>query len=146
MNHKIGIVDYNSSNLISLSKCLENLKIEFIVSSSPRRLNTCNILILPGVGTFENVMNFLKKSRLDKFIVRFAKNNKNKLIGICVGMQILSTKGNETQNKKFIKGLGLINVFTDKLNNYHIGWNKVKTNNFLGEKFSNKYFFLITHM
>ena len=65
MNHKIGIVDYNSSNLISLSKCLENLKIEFIVSSSsPRRLNTCNILILPGVGTFENVMNFLKKSDL----------------------------------------------------------------------------------
>ena len=56
-----------------------------------------------------------------------------------------STKGNETQNKKFIKGLGLINVFTDKLNNYHIGWNKVKTNNFW-EKNLVTNIFLITHM
>lgn len=141
MSHKIGIIDYNSSNLISLSKCLENLKFDFIISSNSKRLNACDILILPGVGTFENVMNFLKKNKLDKFIIKFSKNKSKKIIGICIGMQILSIKGNETKNKKFINGLGLISSTTDKLNNFHIGWNKVKTIKFLKNKFNNKYFF-----
>lgn len=141
MKHKIGIIDYSSSNLISLSKCLENLKFDFIISNNSKRLNACDVLILPGVGTFENVMNFLKKNKLDKFIITFSKNKTKKIIGICIGMQILALKGNETKNKKFTNGLGLISAITDKLDNFHIGWNKVKTIKFLEDKYSNKYFF-----
>lgn len=141
MENKIGILNYDSSNLISLSKCLETLKFRYIISKNVKRLSACNVLILPGVGTYENVMNYLIKNKLDKFIKTFSKDKSKKIIGICIGMQILSNKGNETHDKKYIDGLGLINAQTEKLNNFHIGWNKVRTDNFLDQKFNNKYFF-----
>ena len=141
MKHRVGIIDYSSSNLISLSKRLETLEIEFIVSKNIKRLNSCNILILPGVGTFEKVMSFLKKTKLDKLIKDFSKNKSKKIIGICIGMQVLSNKGNETQNKKFTNGLGLINARVEKIGNSHIGWNKIKAFNFLNKEFHCKYFF-----
>ena len=141
MKHKIGIIDYSSSNLISLSKCLETLEIEFIISKNIKRLSSCNVLILPGVGTFEKVMSFLKKTKLDKLIKDFSKNKSKKIIGICIGMQILSNKGNETENKKFMNGLGLISAKVEKIGNAHIGWNKIKTFNFLNKEFYGRYFF-----
>lgn len=141
MKHRVGIIDYSSSNLISLSKCLETLEIEFIISKNSKRLSSCDVLILPGVGTFEKVMSFLKKTKLDNLIKEFSKNKSKKIIGICIGMQILSYKGNETTNKKFINGLGLINTKVEKIGNSHIGWNKIKTFKFLNKEFNNKYFF-----
>jgi glutamine amidotransferase len=141
MKYKIGIVDYSSSNLLSLSKCLDNIEVDYIISKNIKRLNSCDVLILPGVGTFESVMNNLKKNRLDHFIKTFSKNRKKKIIGICIGMQILSKMGNETRDKKFIKGLSIIECIVDKINNSHIGWNKIKTTEIFLERFNNKNFF-----
>ena len=141
MENKIGILNYDSSNLISLSKCLETLKLNYIVSKNIKRLSSCTVLILQGVGTYENVMNFLIKYKLDNFIKNFSKNKSKKIIGICIGMQILSNKGNEAHDGRYINGLGLIDGQTTKLDNFHIGWNKVRIDNFLNKQFNNKYFF-----
>lgn len=141
MMHKIGVIDYSSSNLISLCKCLESLNYDYIISKNAKKLNTCSILILPGVGTFEHVMLFLKKTKLDKLIKNFSKNKSKKIIGICIGMQVLTKKGNETKNKKYKNGIGIIDGKVDKIGNFHIGWNKIKTQKLLNREFNNKYFF-----
>ena len=137
---KVCIVDYGIGNIKAFKNIYDNLNINVEIASRKDQFINATHLILPGVGTYENVMNYLIKNKLDKFIKRFSKDKSKKIIGICIGMQILSNKGNETHDKKYIDGLGLINAQTEKLNNVHIGWNKVRTDNFLDQKFNNKYF------
>ena len=122
---KIGIVDYGIGNQNSIKNCLKSIGFKCSVTNEIRILDESQIILLPGVGAFEPAMAFLKRNNLDKFLIEKGRNN-TPIIGICLGMQLLTTGSNENGNHK---GLNLIPGYVDKLstqNSFHIGWNSVK--------------------
>ena len=122
----IGIVDYGIGNIKAFYNIYKEKNIDLKIISNREDLNE-NIkkLILPGVGSFDNAINLLKEKKLFKKIIDYTKNPENKILGICIGMQILALQSLEGNSN----GMELIDGKFKKLNNKilpHIGWNNIK--------------------
>ena len=138
---KIGVIDYGVGNVNSLNKSFKSIGFRSIKSDNAEVLEQSDVIVLPGVGSFAYAMDKLKKSKLDKFIVRESKKNKP-IIGICLGMQLLTNSSEENGNHK---GLGIIPGKIKQLKNsdFHIGWNNIEVSKELSfiNKFNNHEFF-----
>ena len=86
----IAIIDYGCGNILSLKRALDEIGLKNKVTSSQEEIHNSNCIILPGVGAFENAITLLKKKDLLNLIVEIVKQKKKPLIGICLGMQMLS--------------------------------------------------------
>jgi glutamine amidotransferase len=100
----VHIIDYGSSNLLSISRAFEHIGAQVIMVKNAEDIQNAHHLILPGVGAFPDGMQAIKKSGFDQAIQHYAQTGKP-LMGICLGMQLLLDIGTEIQE---IKGLGLI--------------------------------------
>ncbi len=127
----IGIIDYGMGNLYSVSKALERMDVEYVISNDRDVLFEAEGLILPGVGSFRDAMSILQETGLDSFIKEEVANGK-KLLGICLGMQLLFE---ESEENGITEGLSLL---TGKVERFpgetaegasykvpHMGWNKL---------------------
>jgi glutamine amidotransferase len=128
----IGIVDYGMGNLFSVSKALERLGAEYVITSDKQVLLTADALLLPGVGAFRDAMLRLNEDGLTETIKEFAKTGKP-LLGICLGMQLLFEDSDENGLTEGLKLLpGSVRRFPGKTNegeSYkvpHMGWNKLQ--------------------
>ncbi|WP_028393587.1 imidazole glycerol phosphate synthase subunit HisH [Bacillus cihuensis] len=127
----IGIVDYGMGNLFSVSKALERLQTEFIISDDPAELAKADGIILPGVGSFRDAMMLLERKKLATFLKNHVDNG-GFLLGICLGMQLLFEESEENGPAKGLSLLpGKVVRFSgrDSKNNAykvpHMGWNKL---------------------
>jgi len=120
----VAILKYSSCNLSSLSNCLNSIGIKYHICLSAKDLEAASIIILPGVGTFESVIDEIKKNGTYDVIKKKAKNG-CKIIGICIGMQILAETGRELLTNRS-KGLALIEGDVEKMKDFHIGWSHLK--------------------
>lgn len=124
----IGIVDYGMGNLFSVSKALERLGAEYLISADKRQLLEADALILPGVGSFRDAMELLPIETIKEF----AASGKP-LLGICLGMQLLFEDSEENGPTK---GLGLLpgsvrrfsgtNKDGESYKVPHMGWNRLE--------------------
>ncbi len=128
----IGIVDYGMGNLHSVSKALERLNYQYFISENPVELAKADGLILPGVGSFKDAMEILRKSKLDQFLTKWAKSGKP-LLGICLGMQLLfehSAENGETTGLSLLKGnvrrFQGVTVTGERYKVPHMGWNRLQ--------------------
>ena len=130
----IVIVDYGVGNLASVLNIIRKAGGDAIVSSSAKDIRNCDRLFLPGVGAFDHGMSNLEERRLIQPIQDRAQDGAP-ILGICLGMQLLSRGSEEGQRP----GLGLVPAsfkrFADStrgsLRVPHVGWNTinvVKTN------------------
>lgn len=125
----IGILKIeNSGNLFSLQQALKYLNFRHIIIKNNSDLTKCNKVIIPGVGSYSNCMEYLNS----KFEIDHLKSSlKNKkVLGICVGMQILTEYGLEN---KLTNGLGLIEGYVTKIKTNqalpHVGFNSLLLEN-----------------
>ena len=126
----IAIVDYGVGNLFSLKSSLEMIGAESVVTSDPDVIRAADKILLPGVGAFEDARAKLKNSGLDSVVCDEVKRGK-KLLGICLGMQMLFERSYEYGTHE---GLGLLRgevvpmqgSIPEELNIPHIGWNSLK--------------------
>jgi len=123
---KIVIVDYGSGNLRSVQKGFEKGGYSAAISSSPDIVSNATHLVVPGVGAFSECMKNLERLRLLKPIKEAILAGKPYL-GICLGLQILFTEGEEFGT---FPGLDIIHgkvirFPTNALNVPHIGWNQI---------------------
>lgn len=100
----ITIVDSRIGNLGSLQRALALVGVECRVTSNPNEVAEARSLVLPGVGAFGQAMENLRTCDLDRAI-RSAVENGSWLLGICLGMQLLS---NSSDEHGFHEGLALI--------------------------------------
>lgn len=126
----IGIIDYGSGNISAIKNIYEVLKIETVMVSKPEDLANVDKIILPGVGSFDQVMKSLNRSGIREELDNRVLKDRVPVLGICVGMQIMS-KGSEEGKEK---GLGWIDAqvkrFDDALIPHkpktpHMGWNSL---------------------
>ena len=124
---KICILDYGVGNIKSIFNALKLLEIDCIFSSEKKDILNCSHLILPGVGSYESAIFKL----INKIDVNLLNNQAKKIckpiLGICVGMQIFSTYGNEFGKHKGLNWItGEVKKIKTKKILPHVGWNNVK--------------------
>lgn len=130
MTTKVAIINYGIGNIRSLFNSLKKIEIDAEIIVNPESISKFNKVFLPGVGSYKDAINMIKKKGWDKPIKNFSLDKKNSLFGICVGMQILSTYGYEHGKSD---GLNIIEGHVQPLNTLgcnlklpHIGWNNIK--------------------
>ena len=150
-NNNIVIVDYKMGNLRSVQKAFEKIGCNAIISSNPEDILNANKLVLPGVGAFKDGMKHLKELNLISILNKKVLEEKIPILGICLGMQLLSNKSYENGETK---GLSWINAevlkfefYTQKLKVPHVGWNELnyQKNCSLFSNISNKSDFYFVH-
>lgn len=100
----IAIVDYGVGNLFSLKASLKALGIAATVTGDRDKIAAADKIILPGVGAFGDAKRNLDERGLTDFVISEARSGKP-LLGICLGMQLLSDVSYEYGEHA---GLGLI--------------------------------------
>jgi len=123
----IAIVDYGVGNLFSLCSSFEAIGAEAVVTSDPEVIKGAEKILLPGVGAFEDARQKLLSSGLDKVVCEAAAEGK-KLMGICLGMQMLFEKSyeyGEHEGLGLLRGsvVGMEGRLPAGLKIPHIGWN-----------------------
>ena len=139
---KVCILDYGMGNIESLFNAFNYIGTEVVITDSKSELEKADLIAIPGVGSFPEGM---KNLELRKFIPIINERFKNKqaILGICLGMQLFFSKGEEyglTNGLNLLKGkvvkLPSINFLGRKVILPHLGWNKISF-----KRNSNKYSF-----
>ena len=122
----IALIDYGVGNLYSVEKALQAAGGEVLITSKAEDLEEAEKLVLPGVGAFGDCMKNLEATGLIPTILEQAATKKP-LLGICVGLQILFEKSEESPN---VKGLGIFKgeikkIRAEGLKIPHMGWNSI---------------------
>ena len=127
----IGLINCGVGNYQSFANTLDYLNIKFKEVKSPEDLNDMGKIILPGVGSFKALMEFLHNKNLIEELNYRVLEQKIPFLGVCVGMQILCTYGYEFEKTK---GLNWIEgevqkVKTIKNSLPNIGWHDLNLKN-----------------
>lgn len=127
----IAIIDYDAGNIKSVEKALKLLGEEAVITRDREIILSADKVILPGVGAFGDAMHNLKKYGLDE-VIREVVLKKTPFLGICLGLQLLFERSDETPG---VEGLGILKGeilrIPDKegLKIPHMGWNSLKLQN-----------------
>jgi glutamine amidotransferase len=144
----ICIVDANSGNKKSVYNLIKYLSYDVRISRAAEDINKATHLILPGVGSYSEMMSKLKKYNLIDILSNEVLIKKKPFLGICVGMQVLSTFGYEFEKSaglNWIEGI-VRKLKTDNLKLPHIGWNNIfiqKKDKILNEIDENSNFYFL---
>ena len=123
----VAIIDYDAGNIKSVEKALLHLGEEVMITRDREKILNSDKVILPGVGAFGDAMEKLRSYGLDKVIYEVVEK-KIPFLGICLGLQLLFEKSDETPG---VKGLGILPGevlrIPDKegLKIPHMGWNSL---------------------
>lgn len=144
----ITIVDYGMGNLGSVLNMFKKIGEPAQISSDLTVISKAEKLLLPGVGAFDAAMERLTQTELRNVLDEKALKEKVPVLGICLGMQLLTNKSEEGQ----LSGLGWIPANTYKfpqsqLKVPHMGWNLVECfkPSPLTADFNNEYRFYFVH-
>src|SRR5579862_4058871 len=124
---EVSIVNYGIGNTGSISNMFRKLRVASEVAVSPDAIARAKRLILPGIGAFDACMSALESSGLKASVMQFAATERP-MLGICVGMQMLTLDSEEGR----LPGLGLIRAHTNRFPNLnglripHMGWDAVQ--------------------
>jgi glutamine amidotransferase len=127
------IVDYGVGNLASIKNILKKIGEEAVISSEEAVIEKADKLILPGVGAFDTCAGKLAASGLLPVLNEKVLVQKKPVLGICVGMQLL-TEGSE---EGVLPGLGwiggrIVRFIPEKaampVKIPHMGWTEVHLN------------------
>ena len=146
----IVIVDYGIGNLASVLNMFKKIGVKDVcVSSNPEVIEKATKILLPGVGAFDTGMLNLEKSLLIPVLNKKALQDKIPVLGICLGMQLLTKRSEEGVKN----GLGWIDAETVKFNLDpalklkvpHMGWNYInvtKSNPLIDKESKNRFYFV----
>lgn len=138
----IGIVDYGAGNCASVRSTLTSIGYRTRLVNHIDDFADIDLIVLPGVGAFSKAMNSLHKLGLVSVIKRWAIEGRP-IIGICLGMQLLSEASYEHQ---YTRGLELIPGEVVQLSEpgWHIGWNYLEEkngSNFISDSIGSSFYF-----
>ncbi len=126
---KVGIVNYGMGNLGSVRRAFEDVGADVFIAEHPAALFEANRVVLPGVGAFSEGMARLHAGGWVDVLQRVVNHDCKPLLGICLGMQMLASSGEEGGMNA---GLGLVAGTVRRLDSLectlripHVGWNDI---------------------
>ena len=127
----IAIIDYDAGNIKSVEKALKYLGEDAVITRDREEILSADKVILPGVGAFGDAMYNLKKYGLDE-VLREVAERQIPLLGICLGLQLLFERSDETPG---VEGLGILKGEILRIPDCpglkipHMGWNSLHLQN-----------------
>ena len=129
---KIAIINYGMGNLGSIRRACTELGATVILANHPSVLFDVDRIVLPGVGGFSEGVGRLQSAGWKEAIQSQVLEQGKPLLGICLGMQLLASSGEEGG---LTAGLGLIPGHVRRLDKLgcslripHVGWNDIRLN------------------
>ena len=129
----VSIIDYGCGNIKSVFNAFNaiheknNLRIQ--ITSKENEIKNSSHIVLPGVGSYESCVKGLKNSNLLSILTKKILEDRLPFLGICVGMQMLSSQGFENgifKGLNWIKGdVKKIKKSDKNLRIPHMGWNSI---------------------
>ncbi|MBQ3125131.1 MAG: imidazole glycerol phosphate synthase subunit HisH [Clostridia bacterium] len=124
----IAIIDYGAGNLHSVKNALDFLGAESVITSDKETILNADHVILPGVGSFGDAMDCIRKSGLFE-TVRQAADGSRPFLGVCLGLHLLFDESEESPD---VAGLGVFSGKVVKIPDCglkipHMGWNNLKS-------------------
>ena len=117
----VAIIRYNAGNIESVKNALDRLGVDSFVSGNPEAIRGADKVIFPGVGNAASAMTYLRVQQFDKLLCEL----KQPVLGICLGMQLLSNFSEEGNTK-------CLGILPDKVKKFagsekipHMGWNQI---------------------
>lgn len=123
----VGILDLQMGNLRSVANAVDQLGFDVRIVEGAAEIDTLTHLIVPGVGAFGAASRRLAERGLLEPVRRFAAGGRP-VLGLCLGMQLLATEGEEGGRHE---GLDLVPGVVTRLDASrvpavpHVGWNSV---------------------
>lgn len=118
----ISVVNYGVGNIKSIVKAIEFVGGKAIVTNEKEKILNSDAVILPGVGAFKTAIQRLKplKNVIDSLTVP--------ILGICLGMQLLTTKSYEDGVHEGLNYIpGEVVRFPNSVGKIpHMGWNTIR--------------------
>jgi glutamine amidotransferase len=132
----VALIDYGSGNLRSAEKALQKAaaglarESEIVPTDDPERIAAADLVVLPGVGAFAACMAALSaRDGVIEAMTQAVKGRGAPFLGICVGLQLLATRGlefGETPGLDWIAGdVKLIEPADRRFKVPHMGWNSL---------------------
>lgn len=130
----IAIIDYGSGNVSAIANIYKQLKIPHAITADRKEIEAAERYILPGVGAFDKVITELDGLGLRQLLDEQILHRKKKVMGICIGMQILAESSEEGR----LPGLGWIPGRIRRIDETpihskpklpHMGWNSISPQN-----------------
>ena len=123
----IAIVDYGVGNVIAIANMLKKIGAASVITNNAQQISEASKIILPGVGAYNTAMKELENLQLKNVLNEKVMVHKTPVLGICLGMQLM-TNGSEEGTTK---GFGWIPAYTHKFSTAgglkvpHMKWNYV---------------------
>ena len=130
----VAVIDYGMGNLHSVAKALEHAGSgeDIIVTHDAAKILAADRVVLPGVGAIRDCMHEIKRLGIDEVVSEVVKSKP--LLGVCIGMQALTSESEENggtacldlfHGKVRFFGEDLKSPSGDTLKVPHMGWNQV---------------------
>jgi imidazole glycerol-phosphate synthase subunit HisH len=124
----ISILNYGMGNLASIHNMFKKVGVPSRQITTADEINTAQALVIPGVGKFDHAIRQIESMGLREALDQAALARKIPILGICLGMQLMTRSSEEGQLPGFgwIKaGTYLIDGVSHNLRVPHMGWNLV---------------------
>jgi imidazole glycerol-phosphate synthase subunit HisH len=125
---RVVVIDYGVGNTHSISNAIEFLGYKVRISFDPNVIRAADVLILPGVGAFEEAMSNLRRRQLEPVLHDEVMVRRKPILGICVGMQMLATHSEENGHHRglnWIPGRVVRFALPENYSVPHVGWNDI---------------------
>lgn len=128
----VAVVDYHKGNLLSVVRSLDDVGARATATDDPGTIAKADAVVVPGVGAFEDAMDFLRSSGEAEAIVDAAARGVP-FLGICLGLHVLFERGAERSDGSagdWVEGLGILEGSVTRLESGrlkvpHVGWNQL---------------------
>jgi len=101
---KISVLNSNINNLKSITKVIDYYDYDTLIVETPNEILLADKLIIPGISSFNHLINFIKSQNLTDSLKEKIMIKKIPILAICAGMQILAHSSEEGGES----GLGII--------------------------------------
>lgn len=125
----IAIIDYGAGNVQSVYKAFRHIGADCLVTDDKQTILSADGAVLPGVGSFGDTVDTMRKRGLQEAILGFIDSGKP-FLGICLGLQLLFPESEESPDAQ---GLGIFEGTVTRIPNDggrlkipHMGWNSIE--------------------
>lgn len=137
----IAVIDYGLGNIRSLMNWLKRGDLDVCLTDDVDVIQSAALVILPGVGAYEDAVKQLKEKGLDQVVKDVAASGQP-LVGICLGMQLLyetSYEGGTYNGLGILKG-EVVPFDQEKVKVPQMGWNNLISKD---ERFDNEFVYFV---